>query len=97
MTLWQKVKAFWINSYNSDRRAFYYETIASACVFISMTWIAVAQPDPDFRFIYPVSFIGAVFSILAFTRRGAGWPLVMTTYFAFLHVTGWILAMEFFK
>jgi len=34
-----------------------------------------------------------VFSIMAFVRRGAGWPLVMTTYFAFLHVTGWLLAM----
>ena len=96
MSLWQKTKDFWVRSYTSDRRAFYYETIASACVFISMTWIAVAQPGPDFRYIYPVSFLGAVFSILAFIRRGAGWRVVMTKYFAFVHVTAWLVAMEFF-
>jgi len=96
MTLWQKIKDFWIRSYTSDRRAFYYETIASVCVFVSMTWISVTADAPDFRLIYPVSFTGAVFSIAAFIRRGAGWPLVMTTYFAFLHVFGWGRAMGWY-
>jgi len=93
MELWQKVKDFWIRSYTSDRTAFYYETIASACVFVSMTWISMTAQHPPMHLIYPVSFTGAVFSIIAFVRRGAGWPLVMTSYFACLHVFGFGRAM----
>lgn len=96
MTLWQKVKDFWIRSYTSDRQAFYYETIASVCVFISMTWIATTAYHPPMHLIYPVSFTGAVFSILAFIRRQVGWPLVMTCYFACLHVFGWGRAMGWY-
>lgn len=88
MKIWQKVKDFWIRSYTSDRTAFYYETIASICVFVSMTWISVTAQHPPMHLIYPVSFTGALFSIVAFVRRGAGWPLVMTTYFSFLHIFG---------
>lgn len=96
MTLWQKVKDFWVRSYTSDRRAFYYETIASVCVFISMTWIATTAYHPPMHLIYPVSFTGAVFSILAFIRRQVGWPLVMTCYFACLHLFGWGRAMGWY-
>ena len=60
MMIWQKVKDFWIRSYTSDRTAFYYETIASACVFVSMTWISVTADAPPMHLIYPVSFTGAV-------------------------------------
>ena len=72
MMIWQKVKDFWIRSYTSDRTAFYYETIARACVFVSMTWISVTADAPH-TLIYPVSFTGAVFSIIAFVRRQVGW------------------------
>jgi hypothetical protein len=88
MALWQKVKDFWIRSYVSDRRAFYYETVASICVFISMTWIAVMAYHPPMHLIYPISFVGAVFSVAAFRRRGVAWPLVMTSYFGMLHIFG---------
>lgn len=91
--LWEKVKQFWIRSYTSDKTAFYYETIASICVFISMTWISVTADAPPMHLIYPVSFTGAVFSIVAFIRRQVGWPLVMTSYFACLHIFGFGRAM----
>jgi hypothetical protein len=96
MSIWQKVKDFWIRSYTSDRKAFYYETVASACVFVSMTWISITAYHPPMHLIYPISFFGAVFSILAFIRRGAGWPLVMTCYFSFLHVFGFGRAMGWY-
>ena len=63
--MWQKIKDFWIRSYTSDRIAFYFETIASICVFTSMTWISVTAQHPPMHLIYPVSFTGAVFSIIA--------------------------------
>ncbi len=96
MTLWNKVRDFWVRSYTSDRRAFYAETVASIAVFTSMTWIAVTAQHPPMHLIYPISFIGAVFSIYSFLRRGAGWPLVMTSYFACLHCFGFGRAMGWY-
>ena len=96
MSIWQKVKDFWIRSYQSDHQAFYFETIASVCVFISMTWISITAQHPPMHLIYPISLVGAVFSIAAFLRRGAGWPLVMTSYFACLHIFGFGRAMGWY-
>ena len=89
----QKVKDFWIRSYTSDTTAFYFETVASLCVLVSMTWIAVTAQHPPMHLIYPVSFAGACLSIYAFIRRQAAWPLVMTSYFACLHIFGFGRAM----
>ena len=51
----QKVKDFWIRSYTSDTTAFYFETVASLCVLVSMTWIAITAQHPPMHLIYPVS------------------------------------------
>lgn len=88
MQLWQKTRDFWVRSYQSDRRAFYYETISAACIFTSTTMLALTAQNPSMWMIYPINFVGAVFSTLSFLRRGAGWPLVMTIYFMHLHVFG---------
>ncbi len=88
MQLWQKTRDFWVRSYQSDRRAFYYETISAICIFTSTTMLALTAQNPSMWIIYPINFVGAVFSTLSFLRRGAGWPLVMTVYFMHLHVFG---------
>jgi len=93
MSFWDKVKNFWVRSYTSDKKAFYLETLASVCVFWSMTWISVTADHPPMHLIYPVSFTGAVLSIAAFIRRQVAWPLVMTSYFACLHIFGFGRAM----
>ena len=86
--IFAKCRDFWVKSYQSDRRAFYYETISAICLFSSTTYLAITANDPEMWIIYPINFVGAVFSTLSFIRRGAGWPLVMTVYFMHLHVFG---------
>jgi len=88
MQIWSRTREFWVNSYRSDRRAFYWETIAAICLFTSTTMLAITADAPPMSWIYPINFVGAVFSTLSFLRRGAGWPLVMTIYFMHLHVFG---------
>jgi len=88
MNLLKATRDFWLRSYTSDRRAFYYETIAAICLFTSTTMLAVTADAPDMTVIYPINFVGAIFSTLSFIRRGAGWPLIMTIYFMHLHVFG---------
>lgn len=79
---------FWLRSYTTDRRAFWYETLSALCLFTSTTYLALTADQPLMYYVYPINFVGAVFSTLSFLRRGAGWPLVMTIYFMHLHVFG---------
>jgi hypothetical protein len=91
--LYEKIKEFWVRSYTSDRKAFYLEMIASILVVISTTSIAITADNPPMHLIYPVTFVSALVSIWAYIRRGVAWPLLMTTYFAFVHIFGFGRAM----
>jgi hypothetical protein len=88
LNLWSKTREFWIRSYTSDRRAFYYETISALCLITGTMMLAITADSPPMYWIYPINFVGGVFSTLSFLRRGAGWPLVMTIYFMHVHVFG---------
>lgn len=88
MKLWSATRDFWLRSYHSDRTAFWYETVSAVCLFTATTTLALTADQPNMTVIYPINFVGAVFSTLSFLRRGAGWPLVMTIYFMHLHVFG---------
>ena len=90
---WNKVKEFWIRSYTSDKKAFFLEMTASILVVISTTAIAVTADHPPMQYIYPLSFTSAVVSIWAYIRRGVAWPLLITTYFSFVHIFGFGRAM----
>lgn len=92
-SFWNKIKEFWVRSYTSDRKAFYLEMIASILVVIGTTSVAVTADDPPMHLIYPVSFISAIISIWAYIRRGVAWPLLLTTYFSFVHIFGFGRAM----
>ena len=83
-----KVKAFWHHSYTTDRKAFYLEMMASICVVSTTFAIAWMAYHPPMEYIYPISFVGAVFSILAYWRRQLAWPFLLTCYFACIHVFG---------
>lgn len=88
-----KVKEFWVRSYTSDRKAFYLEMVASILVVISTTSIALTADDPPMHLIYPITFASALVSIWAYIRRGVAWPLLITTYFSFVHIFGFGRAM----
>lgn len=90
---WNKIKEFWVRSYTSDKKAFYLEMIASVLVVVSTTSIAVTADNPPMHFIYPITFTSALVSIWAYIRRGVAWPLLITTYFSFVHVFGFGRAM----
>ena len=88
MNIFTATRDFWVRSYTTDRRAFVYETISAICLFTSTTYLAITADQPLMYVIYPINFLGAVFSTLSFLRRGAGWPLIMTIYFMHIHVFG---------
>jgi len=89
----EKIKAFWRNSYTSDRTAFYLEMMASIFVVGTTSSIAWFAQNPPMHLIYPVSFLGACFSIAAYWRRQLAWPFVLTCYFSIIHIFGFTRAM----
>lgn len=78
---WTGVKQFWVRSYQSDRKAFAAETVASVAVVTGNTILAFTAAHPPMYLIYPINFVSAVFSVYAYRRRGLAWPLVITGYF----------------
>jgi hypothetical protein len=90
---WAMIKEFWVRSYTSDRKAFYLEMAASILVIFTTTAIAVTANNPPMHLIYPLSFASALISIWAYIRRGVAWPLLLTCYFACVHVFGFGRAM----
>lgn len=92
-----KIKEFWIQSYKSDKIAFAYELLSFAFTVCASLTLAFTAASPDMRFIYPGFFIGSVFGVMGYLRRGLAWPFLLTAYFACVNVFGFGVAMGWFK
>ena len=88
----QKVKQFWINSYTSDRTAFYFELISFIFTVGASMLLAVNADNPNMLLVYPGFFVGSVTQLYASWRRGAAWIMLLTAYFACVNVFGYGVA-----
>jgi len=91
----KKIKGFWLESYHSDKVAFYYELTSFIFTVIASLSLAFYARDPNMALIYPAFFIGAVSGAYGYWRRKLPWPLLLTTYFAFVNIFGWGVAMSY--
>ena len=90
----QKVKQFWINSYTSDRTAFYFELISFIFTVGASMLLAVNADNPNMLLVYPGFFVGSVTQLYASWRRGAAWIMLLTFYFACINVFGYGVAAQ---
>ena len=90
----QKIKQFWINSYASDKTAFYFELVSFIFTVGSSLTLAVNAYDPDMLLVYPGFFVGSVTQLYASWRRGAAWIMLLTFYFACINVFGYGVAAQ---
>jgi hypothetical protein len=90
----QKIKEFWIEGYNSDKTAFYAELVSFVFTVCASMYLAVNALNPDMRYVYPGFFIGATAGAFGYYRRGLLWPLLLTSYFVIINVTGFGVAMQ---
>jgi len=91
-----RVVEFWINSYRSDRKAFWFELVGFVFTVAASMYLAINANSPDMRLIYPLSFIGVVAQAYAGYRRGAAWVFLLTVYFAFISMFGFGRAMGWY-
>ena len=88
----QRVKDFWINSYQSDKIAFTFELISFIFTVGASLTLAMTAKNPNMLIVYPGFFVGSVTQCYASFRRGAAWVMLLTGYFACVNVFGYGVA-----
>ena len=87
-----KIKEFWIQSYESDKVAFAYELVSFVTTVAASLTLALTADSPNMMLVYPGFFIGSLAGAYAYYRRGIPWPLLLTSYFAVVNVFGFGVA-----
>jgi hypothetical protein len=93
----QKIKDFWVESYQTDPVAFYHELVAFILTVYASGLLALTATDPNMLLIYPPYFVGSITQCYACYRRGAAFVMVLSGYFAIINVFGFAVAMEWIR
>jgi hypothetical protein len=88
----EKIKNFWINSYQSDKIAFGFELISFIFTVGASMTLALTARDPNMLIVYPGFFVGSITQCYASLRRGAAWVTLLTFYFACVNIFGYAVA-----
>lgn len=88
----QRIKDFWINSYESDKVAFAFELVSFIFTVGASLTLAMTAKNPNMLIVYPGFFVGSVTQVYASYRRGAAWVMLLTGYFACVNVFGYGVA-----
>jgi len=83
-----KIIDFWVTSYRSDRKAFWFELVGFVFTVAASMYLAINASDPDMAIVYPVSLVGVIAQVYASYRRGAAWVLLLTSYFVCINLFG---------
>ena len=84
-----RVRSFWLNSYRTDPRAFFFELTSFIFTVAASLQLAIHADAPDMKIVYPGFLIGAVTQCYAASRRGAAWVMLLTFYFACVNIFGY--------
>jgi len=83
-----KIKKFWLQSYRSDKIAFYFELVSFIFTVGASMTLALTADQPDMRIVYPGFFIGSLTATYAHYRRELAWPMILVGYFSIMNVFG---------
>ena len=87
-----KIKKFWLQSYRSDKIAFYFELVSFIFTVGDSMTLALTADQPDMRIVYPGFFIGSLKATYAHYRRELAWPMILVGYFSIMNVFGFGVA-----
>jgi len=87
-----KIKKFWLQSYRSDKIAFYFELVSFIFTVGASMTLALTADQPDMRIVYPGFFIGSITATYAHYRRELAWPMILVGYFSIMNVFGFGVA-----
>ena len=95
MTRTNRIVQFWVNSYLTDKVAFYFELVSFVFTIAASATLAINAVDPDMRMVYPLFFVGSITQVYASIRRGMAWIMLLTIWFACVNMFGWCVAMGY--
>jgi hypothetical protein len=84
----ERIRKFWIHSYQSDRVSFYVELLSFVFTVSGSVTLAISAKNPNMALVYPLFFIGSISQFYASMRRGMAWATMLTGYFAVINVFG---------
>ncbi len=87
-----KVRSFWLRSFETDKTAFYFELVSFIFTVGASLTLAITATNPDMTVVYPMFFVGAVTQCYASYRREAAFIMMITGYFAIINVYGYGVA-----
>ena len=90
----KKIKNFWVDSYITNKSAFFYEIMGFICAVYASMYLAITANDPKMEYIYPLFFIAAYSSSVANYKRKLAFPLLLTIYFCSVNIFGFGRALE---
>ena len=88
MKLLKSVKEFWLESYRTDKKAFYLEMVSAICVITGggiLTW-TVLEPLP--KMFIPLYWFGSVAGVIGAYYRKSSWIMVLMLTFVIMHTIG---------
>jgi len=88
----EKVRSFWLRSFESDRTAFYFELVSFIFTVGASLTLAITALDPDMTIVYPGFLVGALTQCYASYRREAAFVMMITGYFSVINVFGYGIA-----
>lgn len=92
----EKIKDFWLDSYKSDKIAFFCELISFVFTVGASATLAFTANAPDMRLVYPGFFIGSITAVYGYYRRKLAWPMMLTGWFVVVNLLGFGVAMGWY-
>ena len=82
------LKEFWVNSYNSDPTAFYFEVVSVAFTIVGSCVLTFTSPNPIMSVVFPIYWVGSSTMLYAGISRRQIWLSTLTAWFTTMNTIG---------
>ena len=86
--MFRVLKEFWVESYSTDKRAFYLEVFSVAVTVWGSALLTFTSPGPDMKWIFPLYLLGSITLAYAAYRRRIIWTCFLASWFTIMNVIG---------
>jgi len=88
------MKEFFLQSYGSDRVAFYFEMLSLVVYVYATLALMITAANPNMAILYPIYTVAGIASCISTYRRKLIWPLTLSTFLVITDVIGFYISMQ---
>jgi len=82
------LKEFWVESYSTDKIAFYLEVFSVAVTVWGSFMLTFTSPHPEMTTVFPLYLLGSTTLAYAAYRRRIIWTCFLASWFTIMNVIG---------